>query len=302
MREVTIINIKHKTFTPDNEEMLKLVKSNNFKYKFIPVVVYNKKSSGKNDLSTPSLVTFHAYYPFTLYELGTPIAILRNYMGTAMSKEDLASAKRAFKGLKQFASQCHERVTADLCTQVILREIKALPIDRHLVIFIEKSASDKMLGRLGSLYLNLEKVTICFLVFEPSDLMTAVMSYQTGKLHFDIHRLMSSDVSDLLGPYPGDYEDSLTQTYFYKPSSTSGGGEYRPMRLDLFTQGLLRDRIEEKKDEIREILHPESPDKESLGRDSEPRLLLPYGFRELEEFLERQESDIKDKLLMIGTN
>ncbi|MEW6107852.1 MAG: hypothetical protein AB1632_01600 [Nitrospirota bacterium] len=300
MFESIIINIKHKTYTLDNEEILKLVKSDKFKYRFIPVVAYNKKTSGKEDLSSPRIESFHKMNPFTLYELGTSITILKNYMGTAVKKEDLISAKKAFKELKQFASQCHERVIADLCTQIILREIEDMAENQHITFFIEKSASDKILGRLSSLCLNLERVSICFLVFEPSDLMTTVMSYQTGKLHFDIHRLMTGDISDLLGPYPGDSEDSLIQTYFYKPPSMSGGGEYRPMRLDLFTQGLLRDKIEEKKEGIRKILNPDSPDKESFGSDSEPRLLLPYGSHELEESLKKQETDIMDKLLMIG--
>ena len=126
MFESIIINIKHKTYTLDNEEILKLVKSDKFKYRFIPVVAYNKKTSGKEDLSSPRIESFHKMNPFTLYELGTPIAILKNYMGTAVKKEDLISAKKAFKELKQFASQCHERVIADLCTQIILREIEEM--------------------------------------------------------------------------------------------------------------------------------------------------------------------------------
>jgi len=301
MSEIKIINISHRTYTLNDEDLLKLAANNKFRYKFIPLVVYNKKTFQGEDLTVPPFPkSFNNKTPFTLYELGIPITILRSYMGSRnIEKDDLISAKKAFKKLKNFASQCHERILADLFCEIILSEIEKESSSKHIIFFVEKSASDKMFGRLASLYLDLDKVTICFLVFDPSDLMTTVMSYQTGKLHFDIHRLMTTDTSEPLGPYPGDSEDSLVQTYFYKPAKLPRGGEYCPIRLDIFAQGLLKDKIEEKKDLIRRVLHSESSSDTYADGTSEPRILKPIGFRELTEFLKRQEKDIMQKLLEI---
>ncbi len=165
-----------------------------------------------------------------------------------------------------------------------------------MVFFIEKSASDKMLGRLASLQLNLDNIIICFLTFDPPDLMTIAMSNQTSKLHFDINRLMSSDDPSFFGPYPGNSEDSLIQTYFHRPpTAEEGGGEYSPMRFDIFSQGLRIGEIEEKKEKIEQIFSS-SEDTETEQTKTEPRKLMPKGWGMLKEYLGRQDDDIREKL------
>jgi hypothetical protein len=293
-----IINIRHKTFTIDENEMISLArkKGHRFRYRFVPVVVYNKKTSGKDDLTQPFPESFNGYKPFSLYQLGTSIAILIKFMGKKkkIKKDDFTSAGKAFRELKNFTAQCYERTIADLCCKTILEEIQNRKKDEEIVFFLEKSASDKMLGRLATLNLNLDKVTICFLITSPSDLMTTVMSNQTGKLHFDIIRLMTTDIDEPLGPYPGDYEDSLVQSYFYRPLSLGNDkGSYTPMRLDIFAQGLLIKEIERKKDMIRKLLDPSSSDIETDSSSLEPRTLLPYGFKELNGFFDREEGEIE---------
>ena len=191
-----IINIRYKNYTLDNEDLIELSRFDDFGYRFTTVVAYNKKTKGGNDLIEPPLPeSYNNESPFSLYRYGTPIAVLKSYIGNNINKNNLSSASKAFKELKNFTSQCCERITADLCCQVIMKEITEKEAEQTLVFFIEKSASDKMLGRLASLQLNLDNIIICFLTFDPSDLMTIAMSNQTSKLHFDINRLMkpSSD-------------------------------------------------------------------------------------------------------------
>jgi len=293
---IEITNISQKTYILRDDEIIKILqlKRDNFCYKYIPAVFYNSRTANTNSLSIPQVKAFNNGAPFSLYEIGTPISILRNYMSNKIDKDDLLSVKRAFKGLKNFASRCYERVIADLCCQVILERVTHLTTDKELVFFIEKSASDKMLGRLATLNLNLNNLTICFLVYNPSDLMTSVMSNQTGKLHFDIHRLMNSDISDYIGPYPGDSEESLVQTYFYKPS------DYRPMRVDIFAQGLLRDKIEAKKEIVKKILNPDSKDSIHHPGVPDPKLLIPYGLWELEDYINKHDPDFDRKLIEVG--
>lgn len=297
---ISILNIRHRTYTLEDDDILALAKRSElrFRYKFVPTVAFNTKTSGRMDLSRPKLETFNDSLPFTLYELGTPIAILKAFMGNKDTEEQLISARKAFHELKNFAAQCYERTIADLCCQVIIGEVKRTETGQELVFFVEKSASDKMLGRLATLNLNLDRITVCFLIVSPSDLMTTVLSSQTGKLHFDIHRLMTSDFGEFSEPYPGDFEDSLVQSYFYRPlPARKSGGEYAPMRLDIFAQGLLRDRVEKKKDLIRRILKPGSVDVETDDSRREPRTLLPAGFKELQGFLEKHEDEVKQRII-----
>lgn len=295
-KETKIVNIIHRNYIPGDEELLILLRSDKFRYKFTTVVAYNIKASGKNGLTIPQKVSFDNEKPFTIYRAGASIAALRAYSGNKIDKKKLLSASGAFRELGNLASQCSERITADLCCQIIVGKIVENHNNKNLVFFIERSASDKMLGRLATLQLNLDNVTICFLTFNPSGLMTVVMSKQTSKLHFDINRLMSSDDPNFFGPYPGDSEDSLIQTYFHRPyRKEEGGGEYYPMRFDIFAQGLSRDEFEKKKEKIEKIFSSSEDTKEEQI-ETEPRKLMPMGWIELKGFLDKQNADIREKL------
>ena len=290
--------MRNKNYTLEDEHLIELSKFPDFKYRFTTIIAYNKKTKGVMDLTEPPLKeSYNNETPFSLYRSGTPIAVLKKYIGNgSIDKNKLSSATKAFKELKNFTSQCCERITADLCCQIIMKEITGKEAEQTLVFFIEKSASDKMLGRLASLQLNLDKIIICFLTFDPSNLMTIAMSNQTSKLHFDINRLMSYNNPDFFGPYPGDSEDSLIQTYFHRPFlAEEGGGEYSPMRFDIFSQGLRRDEFEKKKEKIEEIFSS-SEDTETEQTKTEPRKLMPKGWGMLKEYLGRQDDDIREKL------
>ena len=294
-----IINIRYKNFTLENEDLIELSKFDGFRYRFTTVVAYNKKTKDGEDLTEPLIESYNEETPFSLYRSGTPIALLKSYISDNINKNNLSSASKAFKELKNFTSQCCERITADLCCQVIMKQITESKKERtrKTVFFIEKSASDKMLGRLASLQLNLDNIIICFLTFDPPNLMTIAMSNQTSKLHFDIYRLMSSSDSDFFGPYPGDSEDSLAQTYFHRPlTAEEGGGEYSPMRFDIFSQGLRRDEIDNKKEIVRNIFSISGNNTETEREKTEPRKLMPMGWGELKRHLGRQNDDIREKL------
>ncbi|MCX5824153.1 MAG: hypothetical protein NTY86_11800 [Deltaproteobacteria bacterium] len=293
-----IVNIKNKNFLPDDRYLLEISQTDKFRYYYYSVVVYNKKLPTSDDIFNPPVLeeSFNNMAPFSLYKAGIPITILKKYMSNKIDKTKLLSAREAFKQLKNFASQCCERISADLCCQVILQEIRDRK-DNDLIIFIEKSASDKMLGRLATLQLSLTNIIICFLTYKPSDLMTIAMSKQTSKLRFDIHRLMSSNIDDFIGPYPGDSEDSLIQSYFYRPSPRGEGGDtFAPMRLDIFSQRLRLDEVESKKEKIKEIfLNTKDSYKDPNDNSVLPRL-IPTGFDLLEGKLKDIEEGIKDRM------
>ena len=301
-----IVNIKTKNFLPNDKDLLDTsIKGDEFRYLYNSVVVYNKKLLTSDDIFNPPVLEkfFNDKEPFSLYKAGIPITILKKYMGDKIDKTRLLSAREAFKQLKNFASQCCERISADLCCQVILQEIRDSK-NNDLVIFLEKSASDKMLGRLASLQLSLSNITICFLTYKPSDLMTIAMSKQTSKLRFDINRLMSSNIEDIIedfiGPYPGDSEDSLIQSYFYRPPPRGADGEpFAPMRFDIFSQGLRLDQIELKKEKIKGIFSDvkvKHSYKDPNDSSVLPRL-IPTGFDLLDGKPEKNiEEEIKNRI------
>ena len=144
-----IINIRHKTFTIDDNEIISLArkKGHRFRYKFVPVVVHNKKTSGKDDLTQPFSESFNNYKPFSLYQLGTSIAILIKFMGKKkkIKKDDFTSAGKAFRELKNFTAQCYERTIADLCCKTILEEIRNRKEDEEFVFFLKNQLLIKCL-------------------------------------------------------------------------------------------------------------------------------------------------------------
>lgn len=310
MTQQKIVNIKFKNYTQSEEQLIKIAsREKSFEFKFIPAVAFNKKNE-EADASSPSELIFYqdkcaannkennfAPYVFSLYEFGTSLTLLRSYTSDIINSQVLQSVKQAFRQLKRIVSKCSERIISDLCCNIILKILQENHRER-ITFFIISPMSDKMLGHLGTLYLNLRRVTIVFLATRPTDLMTTVMSQHTRRIRFDLHRLMSEDSDEMVGPYPGDSEKSLTQTYFYKPKPipSEDKGSYRPIRLDIFSQGLSLKELEDKKEELRKLLKPGSSNTETDEKTGEPRLLQPNGFNFLNKKLELHKEEFSELL------
>lgn len=280
--KVTIVNISQKVFFPSTNDVI-----NKHAIEFHPAISWNYKKLGENKTEKNSIEFFKK--PFNLYEQGISISTLCNYLGGDIKKDDFI-VKKVFAKLKSYALQCADRVIADLCCHIILKTLNTKSDDEVIIYFIEKSASDKMLGRLGSLYLNLEKVIICFLSFEPEDMFTNIISSQTGKLNFDLHRLMTRESEEPLGPYPGSSDESLKQTFFYKPR-VDANDKILPIRLDFFSQGLTEIQIEEKCRYVIENIFQTDTNERTfyrvLERNDSPVVLLPIGFIEAKKRWDR---------------
>lgn len=275
-----IISISRRVFLPELEDILEKAKSKQFAYEFVPVVTYSEKEQGNPEIRNEEPVFLGTF--LSLFENKVLIESLIRYIGD-IEKKELSLAKVAFAKLKNFALQCAERVSADLCYQVVLETNKKYRAHDLIIYFIEKSASDKILGRLGHLYLDLTNVIICFISYEPEDMITTVMSAKTGRLLFDIHRLMSDKTDDDIryGPHPGSSEDSLIQAYFFRPRSVSPGSAFLPIRFDIFCQGLLEPDLQKKADIIRGILRDEQESQAYAIKkeDPSPYVKLPIGLQ-----------------------
>lgn len=249
-QNVTIMSMSCMVFLPEIEEA---ARQKDFKYQFVPAVAYNEKRLGYEPISDTQLQVLPIN--FSLYESGIPIEMLTRYVGD-LEKQELSLANRAFTKLRGFAVQCAERTLADMCTQIILGKLLSCTGTSSLVVFVQRLASDKMIGRLAHLYLDMDQVNICFVSYEPEDLVTTVMSNQTGKLVFDVHRLLAEPPQqDITRWYPGSALDSLVQSCFFRQAPQLGSSwDFLPTRLDVFCQGLTEPQISDRVQNIRDVL------------------------------------------------
>lgn len=225
------------------------------KFEYIPAIAYVVQKEGPLKIEKPTLLGYFDK-PFSLWELGSSIEVLCKYAEDEIGqKEELKVARKAYMKLRNFANRCSERVLGDLSCALLFKTLT--PVDQF-IYFFEGPPSNKVLARFSYLYPSLTNVTVCFISYKPEDLITSIMSFQTGKLEFDIHRLMSKEVTDFLGPYPGTSEESLIQTYFYRHPDVRTGKKVSPIRIDIFSQGLPEDKFEIKKDIVKKKLEDAS--------------------------------------------
>ena len=248
---IRIVNITYQTFFPNNIELVRQLNTRQkVNFEFTPLVLYNQQVD-KNPISITNMFT--PINQYSLYEEGVSFAVLKRFFGRSFRKDELTLAKKAFDKLRALAIPSSERVIADVCSQIILNNLKQNVFDQT-IFFIQKLSTEKMLGRLSYLYLNLKNVTICFLSFQPDELITTVMTKQSGKLHFDLNRLVvSGNEGQKYGPYPSSPEDALEQAFFYTPSIDKV--KYFPLRFDIFSQGLTEKQVDEKSEIIKEVLN-----------------------------------------------
>lgn len=262
-----IISMSCNTIWSEISDILK-----NQRFEYIPAISYFIQNKTLKKEGKPKL--FYFKKPFSLWEFGLSIEILCKYAKDEIGKkEDLKIARQAYLKLRNFANRCADRVLSDLYCNLILNTWNS---EDYFIYFIEGPPLDKFLARLSYLYPSLKNLTICFISFKPEDLITSIMGFQTGKLQFDINRLISEEITGFQGSYPGTSADSLIQTYFYRHSDLRNGIKVFPIRIDIFCQGLLESDIEDKK----EIIRREIEDKPWISPYTikEPiEVLLPKG-------------------------
>lgn len=238
-----IVGLTHNTESLDMDGVLKKKR-----FEFIPGIAYNILNLQDNNIIEEKTDHMELPKPFVLFAQGTPIELIRKFITT----EDLSSAKMAYSKLMDLAYKNIDRIIADLYCSLIISIVDESRDSDEVIFFFDGSAWDKILGRLASLYLP-DRITFCFLTYKTEQLLTSIIAKATGKLDFDLLRIMNDENSVPIGPYPGSFEDSLTQTYFYRPNR-GGKEKLEPLRLEIFAQGLLESEFVNKKDTILDLL------------------------------------------------
>lgn len=177
----------------------------------------------------------------------------------------LAIPGKAYNMMQQYANQNVNKVIADMITHVVvsvIKELKEKDADSHNIFFIDTMDTNKIIGRLGYLYLENESNTIAFVTYKAGGLLTNVLNGGSTRLEFDINYFKRSmpkakDWSEII---PNDFMESLTQAVFFNiPDSNE---KLSPLRCDILSQGLSKIQIKRKVEKIYKVL--ESSDNMTL--------------------------------------
>lgn len=197
-----------------------------------------------------------------------PIEIFRENMDyrnlkNLVAKEDkdisfLSIPGKAYSQMQKYANQNVNKVIADMITytvvQIICRLKRENPSAKN-VFFIDSLDTNKIIGRLGYLYLESDFNTISFVTYKAGNLLTDILNSGNEKLVFDINYFKKDERREKLFSeiIPNDYMESLMQTVFFKIPNIEA--ELSPLRCDILSQGLSKKQIRQKVEEIRQILN-----------------------------------------------
>lgn len=221
------------------------------KYCALPLVVcaVNKK--------TPEL--FSTNNPFSFFYDHMSLKELDNMSHKERADISfLQNPQESYLRLQFLAANNMEGVLADLISTVIVNKIKKFCDQQEKnIFFINRLHSDKLIGRLGYLYLNLNKNIISFVTYKASDLITNVACIGRPFIQFDINYFSYNPERERSDIYPCDYRESLLQTFLYNlnHNDDSTKNKLPPLRLDLFSQGLSNKQIKDNAEEVSKLLN-----------------------------------------------
>lgn len=220
-------------------------------------------------------------------------SILKNSDGNISA---MSIPGKAYRQMQSIVNREVEKVLADMMTSVIVRVIEKLGEKEENIFFIENQGNDKLLGRLGYMYLDNMRNTFCMITYKTSGLLTDTMRNGSQILEFDIdyfkrHEKEQSEV------VPRDFMESLLQTVLYR-MKTSGEG-ILPLRCDIFSQGISNKEIQNKVERVHEILSVTNNLTPPFAESTEhgPYARIPYVLYECMEAAERHYKGMLEKIL-----
>lgn len=208
------------------------------------------------------------------------------------SAEFMTIPGKAYRQMQYYINKEVEKVLADMVTAIIVKILKSLEQDDTNIFFIDSRESNKLIGRLGYMYLNNIKNIFCFVSYKTDSLITDILRNGSETLELDIdyfRRCEGRDVSEIV---PNDFMESLLQTVFYKVPAK--GEELPPLRCDIFSQGISNREIQRKVEAVRKVIS--NPKEMSLPykySSSNKFVLLPRVFFDCIDAAEQFASDLQ---------
>ena len=148
-------------------------------FQTIPMIVYTI-----NDNRTKE---FHIERPIKLFYKNMSYKDFESIVKTDGTGLDfMAMPGKAYQRMQYYINRNVEKVLADMFVSIIVEILKELKEEKENIFFINNRESDKVIGRLGYMYLSSEKNTFSFVTYKPDNLMTNSMRNGSDVLEFDI--------------------------------------------------------------------------------------------------------------------
>lgn len=192
---------------------------------------------------------------------------------------------KAYQEMQRIAANNVNKVLADMVACVVVEVIKELAQqnpEAENIFFIDSAEKNKIIGRLGYLYLDSNHCTVAFVSYRTGDLLTDVLNAGNDSIQFDIHyfdRKNSRRGKDYSEIIPNDFMESLTETVFYDLSSSESGERLLPLRCDILSQGLSKSETKKKVEHIQAVLSIEKnmslPFSPEITRNADKMVRIP---------------------------
>lgn len=171
----------------------------------------------------------------------------------------LSISGKAYSQMRSYINQNINKVVADMITHTVVNiilDLKRADPEAKNTFFIDSTDTNKIIGRLGYLYLESEANTIAFVTYKAGGLLTDILNDGSERIKFDINYFKRQERTGERHSaiIPNDYMESLTQIVFYDISSKQADRPVSPLRCDILSQGISTSRIREKVMSIEKIL------------------------------------------------
>lgn len=195
------------------------------------------------------------------------------------------NSKSYYGRLAAAARENQERLIADFICALILTQLREHTDSRFTFIIKDAFETEKFVGRLGYLGLPLDKITTYFVSSNPRDLLTNYLAPFSENRHGDLSLLRGGE-DRLFGPFPEDEEVTMLRTFF----CTFSHRELYPLRVNLFSQFMDRQKLEHEHNQMKELFL--SPDRTELyfidGGNGQERTRLPKALIRCEDYIEQK--------------
>lgn len=166
---------------------------------------------------------------------------------------------KSYDQMRSYVNQNVNKVIADMITHIVVQiicDLNGQDPEAKNTFFIDSVDTNKIIGRLGYLYLQSDSNTIAFVTYKSGGLLTDILNDGSERVRFDINyfRRQESVVERHSTIVPNDYMESLTQVVFYDLSSKEADKPISPLRCDILSQGISTSQIREKVTSIEKIL------------------------------------------------
>lgn len=173
--------------------------------------------------------------PFRIFEKNMDLEFVGNIVSKYEDNLNFFKLPReSYKKLTSVVDKNLEKILADMVSTQIMRLLEDHK-DEENIIFISNMPSDKIIGRLGYLFLDYKKTTIAFIFHKPSHLMTNIVN--KGLLEFDFNYSFGED-KHIAGTISPDNNTHGMLTSFLYNISLKTDKPVAPLRIDIFSQNM----------------------------------------------------------------